>query len=1298
MRVVPEEYPLLVDDTRLITIPAQIAGAAQAVAVDSGSTLNIMSDNCAQTHNLSIKSCPTNITLTMADGTKASPDGITAVSLQIGDEVFDIDCLILNNFPYGLLLGLDFMRSAPLDIIASEGILRVGKRKTEFELPLRHDTVTTLMTQEKTVIRPHTQQMLMLKGKGMHGARDFLVEGLQEVLAPLCLPPVVTRVKHRQWNSDVCVCIVNNTSAAVTIPALTAVASASPVRSEACLSIEALFGDVPADKRPSTPAPRLRTSQLNISSHLTSDQRKQLIATLEGLDTGVFSLSEYDLGRTSLIKHHIDTGDAAPVRSGPYRKSFQERQVLKIIVSELKKAKVVRDSWSPWAAPVVLVKKKDGGYRLCCDWRKLNAVTKKDSMPLPRVDDTLDRLAGSAFFTTLDLPSGYFQVDLDQESIEKSAFVTPDGCYEFLAMGQGLCNAPATFQRLMQRALGELMWTCCMAYLDDILIFSRTFEDHIRDVKAVLTALHAAGLKVKPKKCSFAQDQTKFLGHVISGAGILPDPDKLKALEQLRRPKNVKEVQQFLGLASYYRRFVANFAAITKPLTLLLRKQTPWHWTDKQDVAFESIKSLLMSPPVLAHPNFSKPFIVSTDASGFGLGAVLKQIGEDNKCHVIAYASRNMNQAEMNYSATERECLAVIFAVNKFRPYVFGTKFSIVTDHCALCWLMKVRNPNGRLVRWSLTLQDYEFDVEYESGRKHLDADLFSRMPVDPAPASEEIPLLALSGDAEVISVRELQRQELWLQPILTHLTDPEYAGVKRSVRRKARGFLLRDGIVFKRIINPDGMSVALVVPASLRKEVLAAMHDHVTSGHLGLAKTWKKMRIRFFWPKMFADVREYVLSCKKCGAQKSSHQAPVGFLQPLAPTTKPFERVGIDKLGPFKRSIDGNVHILVLTEYTTRMVFARAVPNGTAHETAKFLVEEILTRHGTPKIILTDRGVEFVAETFECIARTYGCTHLTSSSYHPRTSGLTERFNATIAKMIGMYTDTHDDWDRFLPHLIFAYNTSVQETTGYSPYFLMHGYEPTLGIEAQLNQSQTLGENFAFENIAYANRAREIAAAATERSQARAKERFDEHRRDFKYNAGDKVWIRRMRRYVGKTDKLLPAYVGPFVVLCQTAPNNYLVEDEAGKTDTVNVERLKPYVTRIEGSAPVDVSPPLVIPPAEEVQPNAPAKDVPPAVPDEDVSSLPPYLVFDNMPTAAEAASIHGNEAAGESEQASASDGESDSPASDENEVSNETEDAEDPVPGNNLTTRSGRISRPPGWIRRCAPSTFGCLLAIGF
>ena len=455
-----------------------------------------------------------------------------------------------------------------------------------------------------------------------------------------------------------------------------------------------------------------------LSAELTETQREKFFALLSHYDNVLAKCPE-DLGRTSILSHRIETGEVQPIRQQVRRVPLPHRGIVQDLLKDMLEKRVISPSKSPWASPIVLVKKKDGTTRFCVDYRKVNDVTRKDAYPIPRVDDTLDMLSGSTWFTTLDLKSGYWQVEVAEEHREKTAFCTPEGLFEFNVMPFGLCNAPATFQRLMNSVLAGLQWSTCLVYIDDIIIVGKTFDEHLKNLQHVFECLKQAGLKVQPHKCQFLQQEVTFLGHVISPNGIAPDPAKTSKVEQWPTSTSATQVQQFLGLANYYRRFVKDFACRAKPLHQLTEKKTAFKWTSECQTAFEHLKRCLTSAPTLAMPNWSQPFIIDTDASDVGIGAVLSQVDQEGTEHVIAYGSRVLSKAERNYCVTRKELLAIVTFLQHFRQYLLSQPFTIRTDHGALTWLQEFRNPEGQLARWLEKLQEYQFTIVHRPGKKH---------------------------------------------------------------------------------------------------------------------------------------------------------------------------------------------------------------------------------------------------------------------------------------------------------------------------------------------------------------------------------------------------------------------------------------------------------------------------------------------------------------------------------------------------------------------------------------------------
>ncbi|CAM5157383.1 unnamed protein product [Eretmochelys imbricata] len=433
-------------------------------------------------------------------------------------------------------------------------------------------------------------------------------------------------------------------------------------------------------------------------------------------------------GRTNLTVHWVQTGSHPPIRCSPFRVTGKTVQDLEREVRDMLALGVIQPSASPWASPVVLVPKKDGSVRFSVDYRKLNAITVSDAYPMPRPDELLDKLGGARYLTTMDLTKGYWQVPLDADARLKSAFITPLGLYEFLTLPFGLKGAPATFQSLVDQLLRG-MESFAMAYIDDICVFSQTWEDHVSQVRQVLNRLQGAGLTVKAEKCKVGMAEVSYLGHRVGSGRLKPEPAKVEVIRDWPAPHTKKQVQAFIGMAGYYQRFVPHFSTIATPITELCKKGKPDNvfWTEQCQEAFRALKEALVSGPVLANPDFDKPFVVFTDASDTGLGAVLMQEDEKGERHPIMYLSKKLLPREQHYVAIEKECMAMVWALKKLEPYLFGQQFTVYTDDSPLTWLHQMKGANAKFLRWSLLLQDYDMDVVHVKGSANLIADALSR-------------------------------------------------------------------------------------------------------------------------------------------------------------------------------------------------------------------------------------------------------------------------------------------------------------------------------------------------------------------------------------------------------------------------------------------------------------------------------------------------------------------------------------------------------------------------------------------
>ncbi|KAJ9505461.1 hypothetical protein QJQ45_008894 [Haematococcus lacustris] len=742
------------------------------------------------------------------------------------------------------------------------------------------------------------------------------------------------------------------------------------------------------------------------------------------------------------VDHRIELQQAKPPPARPiYNVSSSELAELKQQIGELLDKGFIRPSTSPYASGVslyitgklglrhytiqLLVRKKDGSIRMCIDYRPLNRLTIKNKYPLPRLDTLLDRLHGAKVFSKLDLRQGYHQIRVAPEDIHKTAFRTRYGHFEFTVLPFGLCNAPATFQRLMNDVLHDLLDDCVLVYLDDILIFSRTPQEHIAHLRRVLDLLRKHKLYAKLSKCEFGMDQTSFLGHIVSASGIACDPAKVAAVQSWPIPNTVHDVRSFLGLANYYRRFVKDFSTIAAPLTALTRadghdKQGVVAWGQAQQSAFDALKQALVSAPILIAPDPSQPYTLRCDASSIGIGAVLSQ-GTDSAERVVAYHSRKLLPAERNYPTHEQELLSLVEA-----------------------------------------LKD---NLLYHTGR---------------------------------------------------------------------------------------GTPLLYIPAGPLRTDLLCEAHDVPTAGHLGRDKTYLRLSRLVYWPRMAAAVHDYIRTCTHCQRNKSSTTKPFGLLQPLPVPQHRWEQVSMDLITQLPVTSAGHDAIVVFVDKLTKMI--HTVPTTTtvsAPELAQLFFDSVFKYHGLPKVIISDRDPRFTSNFWQQLFAKTG-THLNiSTANHPQTDGQTERANRTIEDMLRNYVSPHHtDWDNHLTAVEFAYNASVQASTGYSPFMLNSGQEPHTPLSLAVSSAAParVTPNTSESAPAFLQRMATNIAAATQhliKAQERQVKYANAHRQDHKFSTGDMVYlcdsffthIRPATQAAGAARKFTPRQHGPFKVLEVVTP-----------------------------------------------------------------------------------------------------------------------------------------------------------------
>ena len=1121
--------------------------------------------------------------------------------MELANNGFLAEVTVADALTTDVILGRDFLRrnDCTIQMTGAKDILSFGKQgitvllsRVPFQSCINSVKISTAETLQ---IPPNSELEVMCKVPLEAVGQTWLTEGLpgQGRTAALLARAVV-----KPTSGEIPVRLLNSRSEPVVIQRGAVIGKMDVLEED---SISVTSSEAPtAETDTEQPTQEQKESlwrMAEAAGDQLSDEHKESLYALLLEYADLFARHPDDFGRTSKVKHTIHTGGAQPIRQPVRRIPQAHRGEAKVLIRGMLEKKVIQPSNGPWASPVVLVRKKDGSLRFCVDYRKINAVTRKDAYPLPRVDDTLDTLAGAKWFSALDLLSGYWQVEMAGEDQEKTAFCTPEGLFEFSVMPFGLCNAPATFQRLMDMVLTGLQWDSCLVYLDDILIVGKTFSKHLHNLRDVFGRLRGAGLKLQPRKCGFCLPEVGFLGHIVSATGVSTDPSKTEKVAEWPVPSTKREVQQFLGLANYYRKFVQDFASIAKPLHRLTEKNVRFSWTLDCQKAFELLRQKLVSSPILAFPDYSREFILDTDASDIGLGAVLSQIQDDGTERVVAYASRVLTKPERRYCVTRRELLAVVTFIQHFRPYLLGRSFTLRTDHGSLTWIAKFREPEGQLARWLERLQEYTFTIVHRPGRKHQNADALSRMPCSQCgrdshgenqPTDESVCAIdggevrtdqRLPGPLQMRSKTELRRLQTEDEEIGYVLRAKESGSKPTKDELKGKSLAVRrliehwdrldtdDGILHRHYQEqkPDRRTwTQLVVPRVLREELLQDLHAGVMGGHLGAEKTLGRLRERFFWPGNTRDVTEWCRTCANCVTKKMPVPKQRAPLQTIK-AGYPLQIVAVDITGPFPESDNGNSYILVASDYFTRWTEAYAIPNQEATTVARKLVTELFCRFSPPEQLHSDQGRQFESELVHEVCKVLGISKSRTTPYHPQSDGLVERFNKTLQHMLATTVRDHPfDWEELLPMVCMAYNTSTHSTTGYTPFYLMFGREARLPVD-----------------IAYGTREPDLATPSSYASNLqkslreayhRVRTSFDtghQHRKEIydkkvhgrQYESDELVWLHSPAIPRGQSKKLHHAWTGPYRVLQRLSECDYRIQVALGQKKppiVVHFNRLK--------------------------------------------------------------------------------------------------------------------------------------------
>ena len=1110
-----------------------------------------------------------------ADNSKVNIIGIINVPVLIGKETAHVKFYLVPGIEPHVIIGMDFLKSKGAVIDFVNKTVTIDKRRQ-------------LIAQTDVTVPPRSEVVIVAKIKGT--ALPNSVLGIstespclasQSLLAAKSLSQVRNgTVIHGLCNlTDKPIRIQKNTN----VGKFVCLSDKDKVfnLAESCATAQDKCDAMNREKMNETFPP--------IGRDLNRAQRNQLIELLQEYDD-VFVNKDGKLGNCGVLQHEINiSNEHKPIRQRPYKIGNKQKQVLENMVNDMLNQEIIEPSTSAWAAPCLLVSKKNSSeFRFVVDYRRVNDCISMDAHPLITTDDALESLGAAqpSFFSVCDLRSGFYQTQISQKSRQYTAWRCHLGLFQFRRLPMGLKNSPQMFQRLMETVLQGMTFKFCLIYLDDIIVYSKNFSDHVQHLKQVFDRLRESGLKLHPTKCSFAQTEIKYLGHIVSSEGIAPDQEKIDAISSYPIPRKLKDLRAFLGLSGYYRKFIRNYAKIATPLYSLTKKNTEFIWTIECNNAFEQLKSALTSHPILGYPDYDQPFRIYTDASSFSIGAVLCQVQNDTE-RVICYSGRALTKQEQNYGITELECLALVFAIKKFDCYLRFSSFTAYVDHSALKWLLSLKEPTGKFARWIALIQSYDFTIVYRPGSSHGNADGVSRRTYDKTedetenerllnvlpsyhvfdtPERSKLETQTLQPPVRKITyqskkqctdinsetdnlfttseIRNQQRMDNDCKYIISYLETgelPENKDKRRKVLMLQPYYFLHDDILYhvdkrkKRGQRDPDANVQLVIPRKLVPIILKNTHNDALSGHLGISRTIRRTQRLYYWRLMNSDIEKWIKSCELCSERKQPPNPVKAQIQCMPVASMPFERVSTDIMGPMPASGPFKYqYVLVFICYFTKYVELIPLSDIKASTVATAFVQNIICRHGSPNFLHSDRGSNYLSNIITETCKLLDISKTQTTSYNPQCNGQSERMMRSVKEMLSKYLDDTKTWHNYLPFIQFAYNTAPSvDTTDYTPFFLVHGRHPKTPFDTTLPSLDInkTAQEYIISLLEELEVARKIAKELLEIRKSEMLKKANRNRDNPTFKVGDIVYLYKPVLIPGLSRKLNRPWTGPFYI-----------------------------------------------------------------------------------------------------------------------------------------------------------------------
>ena len=1135
--------------------------------VDTGAEVSLINYKVFQNLKQKPKIRPPPSSLHCANGGPLHIKGVTELNFKLGEEMFTHTFYVVTNLFRNCLLGNDFLEKEGAVINLQIMKLRINKAYVNLENDVH---IATVVRSVKTVIlRPNTATVLEVKAK----SSPYFSEQEQFEIQPpdrgfvfdepgLTVQPGLVTFGKRKFP----LLLSNTTGKTIRLKRGCVMGKIESIK-------QAQVNGVTCVKNGTKPS----IDPIKLEDLKVPDRYRRATIDLLKANEDINANSDLALTQTDTVKMSIKLTKSDPIKMRPYRAPLNKRKVIDQAIESMLDAKIIERSQSPYAFPVVVVDKKDGSKRFCVDFRELNKITKPIAYPLPLIDDILAQLGNSKFFSCLDLRAGYWQVKMADEDKEKTAFTCHRGLFHFNVLPFGLTNAPSVFSLLMQTVLAGLE-DFAIPYLDDVIIFSQSEEEHRAHLQAVFDRLRQHHLKIKLKKCKFYQVETEYLGFIVSRDGIKPNPEKVEAIRQMSPPSNVKEVRSFIGLTSYYRRFIPNFSKIAEPILDLTKKYARFGWSPECQKAFEYIKDSLTVIPLLAYPDTSKPYTLYTDASDSCIGACLTQISDDGIEKPIYFLSHRLSKTQTRWSTIEREAYAIYFALNKLDMYLHNSNFVIKTDHKPLKYLFDSPIQNKKIALWALSLSGYNCTIEYIKGKENVLADMLSRLPADlEKDESENENVVDVNENTFCINAinsnginpkdyatcRPTFQQDdlpnLANFDILTEQErDPKITSIKEELSSEKESNLKKRHMLVDQVLyfisHPlDDPVLRLYIPNHLRSEVLKQYHDEL--GHFGVDKTYQTMGRKFYWPNMFQQAYEYVNKCVTC--QERVLKAKKAPLQNPDLPPYPFAKVHMDISGPYPRSLSNNRYILSIVCAYSGWPDAWCLPDKSAESIAHILIEEYFPKYSAPLQIVTDNALEFCSETLENTFKALNIDHITTSYYHPQSNSTVERYHRVLGDLLAKKLDRDlTTWDLHLNQCLAAIRFSVSEPRKHSPFFLVYNRDPVLPIDNILKPRQKYKGHEPYM-IALENQHMSFMSVHKKlrKAQDKNKRLADRNRTLVELEIGDPVYLKNHQRG-GKLDKKWNPY---YRVVEKLSERTYKIRNQLdGKVTKSHIQDLR--------------------------------------------------------------------------------------------------------------------------------------------